>query len=265
MLRLFCMFVFSSAVIAAAAEPKPGPDASTAQPDTALYELQVIQAKPGKLDELHAWFRQHQDDIAAKHGATNLAFLVPVGENPERKVLCLYRHPGLPAATQFGRAGKADPTVTSLDASSSNPTALIEKAKAVRLTATDFSPVFSPEKSAAPRVFELRTYTCPSPAKLAALHERFRNHTMKLFAKHGMQNLVYWQPQDLDDADRKLMYLLAHKSGDAAKASFTAFRADPDWLAAKKASEEKAGGSLTNPEGGVVSEFLTATDYSRLR
>jgi len=55
--------------------------------------------------------------------------------------------------------------------------------------------------------------------------------------------------------------MLAHNSVDAAKASFEAFRADPDWIAAKNASEEKGGGSLTIPDG-VKSVFLKATDYS---
>jgi hypothetical protein len=58
---------------------------------------------------------------------------------------------------------------------------------------------------------------------------------------------------------------LARDSQDAAKKSFEAFRKDPDWLAAKKASEDAAGGSLTNPEKGVVSEFFAATEYSPLR
>jgi hypothetical protein len=49
------------------------------------------------------------------------------------------------------------------------------------------------------------------------------------------------------------------------KASFAGFRADPDWLAAKKASEETAGGSLTVKENGVLSEFLVPTEYSPLR
>ena len=264
MLRLSCLFVFSFALIVVAAEPEPAANASPAQPDTAQYEFLVIQAKPGKTDRLHAWFRQHQDDVLAKHGATSLAYLVPVGENPERKLLCLYRYPSLSAATHFSRAVKADPAWAPLDASQSSPEVLIEKIDTMRMTATNFSPAFTPEKSAQPRVFELRTYTCPSPAKLAALHERFRNHTMKLFAKHGMHNLIYWQPQEIENSDRKLVYLLAHKSQDAAKESFAAFRSDPDWLAAKKESEARAGGSLTNAEHGVLSEFFIATDYSPL-
>ena len=52
---------------------------------------------------------------------------------------------------------------------------------------------------------------------------------------------------------------------EAAKASFAGFRADPDWVAAKKASEETAGGSLTVKENGVLSEFLVPAEYSPLR
>ena len=65
--------------------------------------------------------------------------------------------------------------------------------------------------------------------------------------------------------DTVLIYLLAHKSPEAAKKSFDAFRQDPDWIAARKASEDKAGGSLTEAKGGVVSEFLKPTAYSPLK
>jgi hypothetical protein len=65
-------------------------------------------------------------------------------------------------------------------------------------------------------------------------------------------------------ADDTLVYLLAHKDMDAAKKSWAAFRADPDWTAARKASEEKANGSLTVP-GGVKSVYLKPTDYSPMK
>jgi hypothetical protein len=65
-------------------------------------------------------------------------------------------------------------------------------------------------------------------------------------------------------ADNTLVYILSHASREAAKASFDAFRQDPEWVAARKASEDKAGGSLTT-QGGVLSEYLTATDYSAIR
>jgi hypothetical protein len=89
---------------------------------------------------------------------------------------------------------------------------------------TYWSPVFTPTKSAEPRVFELRTYTCPDHEKQMALQQRFREHTLKLFEKHGMQNIVYWVlDSDEPEFRQKLIYLLVHKSQDAAKESFAAF------------------------------------------
>jgi hypothetical protein len=64
-------------------------EAFSEQPDYPEYELQLVTARPGKLDELHDWIRAHQDDVLAKHGATNMAFLVPAGDNPDNKILCL--------------------------------------------------------------------------------------------------------------------------------------------------------------------------------
>src|SRR5205814_1806707 len=104
------------------------------------------------------------------------------------------------------------------------------------------------------KIYELRIYYAPE-GKLDALHARFRDHTLKLFEKHGMENIAYFnRMKDMKDADVTLFYMLAHKSEDAAKESFNAFRNDPDWIAARKASEEKAGGSLTIKDG-VKSEF----------
>jgi hypothetical protein len=235
------------------------------QPDSPQYELQIIHAKPGKLKQVHAWFRAHQDDVLVKHGATSLAYLVPAGGNPKNKLLAVYKFPSLPAVLAFSRAIKADPLWKPLDTAVDSPELLVERVEITSLSPTDYSPEFKPGKSSQPRVFELRTYTSPSPDKLAALHARFREHTMKLFAKHGMENLVYWQPRDIEGADRKLVYLLGHKSQEAAKESFAGFRKDPEWLAAKEASEKAAGGSLTTAENGVVSEFLVGTGYSPLR
>jgi len=60
------------------------------------------------------------------------------------------------------------------------------------------------------------------------------------------------------------VYLLAHESPQAAKKSFEAFRQDPDWIKVRTASEDRAGGPLTESKNGVVSELLVATDYSPL-
>jgi hypothetical protein len=110
------------------------------------------------------------------------------------------------------------------------------------------------------RVFELRTYTA-SPGKLDALNARFRDHTIALFKKHGMEVVGFWEPLDKEaGAGEKLVYILAHQSRAAAEASWKSFRADPEWVKAKADSEK--GGVLTTK---IESVFLAGTDYSPLK
>ncbi len=110
------------------------------------------------------------------------------------------------------------------------------------------------------RVFELRTYSA-SPGKLDALNARFRNHTLALFRKHGMEIVGFWMPIDQEaGAGEKLVYILAHQSRAAAAASWQAFRVDPDWVKVKADSE--ADGVLTTK---IESVFLASTDYSPLK
>ncbi|HEY0335885.1 MAG TPA: NIPSNAP family protein, partial [Burkholderiales bacterium] len=61
------------------------------------------------------------------------------------------------------------------------------------------------------RVFELRTYTAHD-GKLENVLNRFRDHTMKMFARHGMVNVGYWTPEDAPLAKNTLIYILAHPS-----------------------------------------------------
>jgi hypothetical protein len=119
-------------------------------------------------------------------------------------------------------------------------------------------------------LLELRTYTT-EPGRLPALLDRFRRHTLALFERHGMTNLPYWVLDENQSGARSdlvpgrtLLYLLAHRSEGAARAAFANFRADPDWVRAKAASEKAAGGSLTVKDG-VRREFLVPTDYSRVK
>ena len=111
----------------------------------------------------------------------------------------------------------------------------------------------------APRVFEMRTYTTHD-GKLDALHSRFRNHTTKLFEKHGMTNVGYWVPDDAPLAQNTLVYILAHPSREAAKKSWDGFRNDPEWVKAR--TESEAGGKILSK---IDSVFMSATDYSSMK
>ena len=109
------------------------------------------------------------------------------------------------------------------------------------------------------RVFELRTYTAPE-GKLPDLNARFRNHTMRIFQKHGMTNVGYWVPQDAPAKDNTLIYIISHASREAAKKSWADFGADPEWK--KVSAESQVNGRIVT---SVVSVFMDATDYSQIK
>lgn len=86
------------------------------------------------------------------------------------------------------------------------------------------------------RIFELRTYYA-MPGKLAALHRRFQDHTLAIFARHGLDLVAFLSPTDEPERSNSLVYLLAFPDRAHAEQSWTSFRNDPDWIAAKAASE----------------------------
>jgi hypothetical protein len=114
-------------------------------------------------------------------------------------------------------------------------------------------------EAASTRVFEKRTYTC-FEGKLDALNARFRDHTIRIFKKHGMTSIGYWVPQDGPEHNTTLVYIISHASREAAKANWDAFRADPEWQ--KVAKESEANGKIV---AKVESVYMDPTDYSMIK
>jgi heme-degrading monooxygenase HmoA len=109
-------------------------------------------------------------------------------------------------------------------------------------------------------VYELRIYHV-APGKLDELLARFRDHTMKIFERHGMKSVAYWTPVDDPQKGNTLIYILQHSSRTAADANWNAFRDDPEWKSVKAKSEEN--GKLVEK---VDSTYMRLTDFSpRLR
>lgn len=110
------------------------------------------------------------------------------------------------------------------------------------------------------RVFELRTYTT-NPGKLETLKTRFRDHTMRIFERHGMTNIGYWIPADPPNSENTLIYVIAHQSREAAKKSWADFRADPEWQ--KVAAESEKNGKLLSKSPDSV--FMNPADFSPIK
>lgn len=106
------------------------------------------------------------------------------------------------------------------------------------------------------RVYELRTYT-PAEGKLQDLHKRFRDHTLRIFKKHGMENVIYLAPQDPPLKDSTLIYIISHANRDQAKKNWAEFGADPEW---QKVAAESGIGRVK-----VDSIYADPTDYSPMK
>lgn len=105
-------------------------------------------------------------------------------------------------------------------------------------------------------VYELRVYHA-NEGKLDDLVKRFREHTTKLFEKHGMKNVAYWTALDEPAKSTTLIYVLAHPSREAAAANWKSFQDDPEWKSVRDKSEEN--GKLVEK---VDSTYMALTDFS---
>jgi hypothetical protein len=119
--------------------------------------------------------------------------------------------------------------------------------------------LFAGLANAQSRVYELRTYTC-NEGKLEALKARFRDHTIEIFKRHGMESIGYWVPQDGEKSKTTLIYILAFPSRDAATKSWDAFKNDPEWK--KVAADSEANGKIVK---SVESVFMDPADFSKLK
>jgi hypothetical protein len=105
------------------------------------------------------------------------------------------------------------------------------------------------------KIYELRVYHV-LPGRLNALVARFRDHTDKLFAKHGMRSVAYWTALDEPTKSSTFFYILEHPSRETATLNWKAFQDDAEWKTVKVKSEEN--GPLVEK---IDSTFLVLTDF----
>ena len=105
-------------------------------------------------------------------------------------------------------------------------------------------------------VYELRIYHT-NEGKLEPLLKRFRERETKIFERLGMHVIGYWTPDDEPQKGNELIYMLRHKSRDAATESWATFKNDPEWVKLK--AESEAGGAFVKV---YEIRFMSLTDFS---
>lgn len=223
-----------------------------------VYELRIYKTAEGKLDALNARFRDHTMRLFKKHGIESLGYWVPTdGDAAEDTLIYVIKHESRDAAAESWKAFIADPEWKKA-AAASGVGRLAQRPESIYMEATDYSPKYDNDAGDEGDVFELRIYKARE-GTLGKLDARFRDHTIELFAKHGIKSVAYWHPTDEPDSADTLIYIVEHESRDAAKESWKSFASDPAW---KKAAAESGVGRLAKrPE----STYMKATDYSPMK
>lgn len=229
--------------------------------DSKMYELRIYYTEPGRMDALVKRFTDHTTKLFEKHGMKNEGYWLAT--NDPNKLVYVLSYPSQEARDASWKAFGADPEWQKVRTASEKNGKIVSKVESLFMSKTDFSKkIKTRSKKKAekhPLVFEMRTYYC-LPNRLPTLLTRFRNHTTKLFERHGMINVVYWTTIEKDNQQSKLVYILAHKSENAAKTSFDAFVKNPEWV--KVSTESEKDGKIIEK---IESVFMKPLAFSQIR
>ena len=114
--------------------------------------------------------------------------------------------------------------------------------------------------SVKPRAFDLRVYSV-LPGKLEAFRNRWRDHAVPIYERHGLHSVGWWVAEKKDaDGNDQFICLLAGDGGEAIQKSIGEFHKDPEWQRVEMESEKD--GKLRS---GVDAFKLLPTDFSSIK
>ena len=118
--------------------------ASAAEPASAgkVYELRIYKTNPGKLQALHARFRDHTCPLFKKHGIEMIGFWTLMEGDESTGTLCyIVAFPSVEAQKAAWQAFKDDPAWKNAKADSEKDGVLVKEVTSKNMKATDYSPI----------------------------------------------------------------------------------------------------------------------------
>ncbi|WP_169979498.1 NIPSNAP family protein [Tautonia rosea] len=256
---------------------------ATAEEDPVMtFQLRSYTTAPEKLEVLVERFQRVNLPLFERHDITLIGAWTPhESDDGDERLVYLVGFPSMRAAELCWKNFATDPDwINAFEREKRIHGTVVSGVETVYLGPTDYSPALpgiggrsaqsdtsndqaktSTDSVEEERLFELRRYLA-SPGKLNELNKRFREHTMELFSKHGMTNILYTMPIESDQgADTTLIYFLAHPSYPRALNAWESFRSDPIWNQVREASQ---------PDGvplaaSVERWMLVPTEFSPLK
>ena len=214
-----------------------------------LFEHRVYTAVPGKLPALNDRFANHTIGFFKQYGVGMMGFWTDdIGVSNQLTYITTFNTMA-DRETKWAEFGSdTERQQVFAETEVNGPLVAVVENTFMRLTP------YSPSPQLSSKVQELRVYDT-LPGRLSALHDRFANHTMALFERHGIQNVAYWT-EDVGTNNR-LVYMLGYESLADREKSWASFGADPDWKKAREASE--TNGSIVRKSRHRI---MRLTDYS---
>ncbi len=239
---------------------------SPARPDARLlagpvWELRIYQAGDGRWEHLVRRFRDHTDRLFKKHGMKPIGYWSPTDgtARQKRRFVYILEHASRYAAYRSWNRFSTDREWQDVLDRPEFQRVLAERPISIFLTENDYSRAARSAIEKPGGVYELRTYVA-QPDQLPRLNARFRDHTTRLLAKHGIGSVAYWTPFDAPESGNTLIYLVRHASRQQADANWRAFAGDPEWQ--RVAEVSRVGGRLLAAPPERI--FLKATEFSPL-
>jgi hypothetical protein len=227
-----------------------------------VYELRIYAAAEGRHRDLIKRFKEHTDRIFKKHRLESIGYWIPTDGTyqQKRKVVYILKHASRYDAYKNWNAFSRDGEWEAVIDQPLFKGLLSESPTSIFMTEQAYSAAVAEAIQPPGGVFELRTYTA-HPGKLDELNARFKDHTTRLFTRHGMKHVGYWTPFDEPESANTLIYLIHHARRAQADGNWKGFLADPEWKAVAEASQTD-GPLLAKPPERL---YLKALDFSPLQ
>lgn len=228
--------------------------------ENGYYELRLYPVTSNQMDAVLERFRETVEPVRRKHGIQTVGYWTAPGTTNGGTFAYLMAALSKEALQGQEKAFGADADFKKgYAASNAKHGKTVDKIVSLPLVA-EAAAKFDFTASRTRRVFDLRIYSV-LPGKLEAFRNRWRDHAVPVYARHGLHSVGWWVSEKKDaDGHDQFICLLAGESIPAILSSIGEFHKDPEWIRVEK--ETEAGGKLRS---GVTAYKLTATDFSALK
>jgi putative heme-binding domain-containing protein len=231
-------------------EPKPAPG---------YYELRIYSVTSNKLDGVLERFRDTVEPVRRRHGITTIGYWIAATTDGDKFIYLM-------GAANAGRLKEQEQAFggdvdfqKGYTASNARHGRTVDKIETLPLN-VDTAVRFDFFASRTPRAFELRIYSV-LPGKLDAFRNRWRDHAVPIYERHGLHSLGWWVTDKKGiDGNDQFAVLLAGESEDSIRQSIAAFHRDAEWQLIEKETERD--GKLRS---SVDAYKMRATDFSSLK